>query len=163
SPDAARRLWIGTFHAFGLELLRRYGTRLGLPPAPILLDPLDAITLLEQNLVRLNLREYEYLHNPTYPFRDILSAISRAKDELISPERYAELSAQTPDESNRKSKIENRKSQEVAEVYRVWQEILCERGMLDFGDLIARSVELLETCTDVRAEVRQQYPHILVD
>lgn len=163
-PDAARRLWIGTFHAFGLELLRRYGTRLGLPPDPPLVDPLDALALLEQNLTRLRLREYEYLHNPAFPFRDILSAISRAKDELVTPQGYAELAARMEKAAeDEKAFRQATRAREVAGVYRVWQEILRERGMLDFGDLIARSVELLTEHPDVRDEVRRQYPHILVD
>jgi len=163
-PDAARRLWIGTFHAFGLELLRRYGTRLGLPPDPALVDPLDALTLLEQNLARLNLREYEYLHNPAYPFRDMLAAISRAKDELVSPDGYAALAEQMMAAAEDEKSIRAaRRAREVAGVYRVWQEILRERGMLDFGDLIARSVELLNEHPGVRAEVQRQYTHVLVD
>lgn len=177
APDAARRLWIGTFHAFGLEMLRRYGVHLGLPPVPALLDPLDAVALLEQNLTRLNLREYEYLHNPAYPFRDILSAISRAKDELVTPEQYAEMAARMASWAQEGSRPPARlrggrdekeqraaaKIAEVAEVYRVWQEILRERGMLDFGDLIARTVELFTACPQVCEAVRRQYPHVLVD
>jgi superfamily I DNA/RNA helicase len=46
-PDVAQRIWMGTFHAFGLELLRKYGSHLGLPPRPTVLDPVDAIALLQ--------------------------------------------------------------------------------------------------------------------
>jgi DNA helicase-2/ATP-dependent DNA helicase PcrA len=164
-PDAARRLWIGTFHAFGLELLRRYGTRLGLPPAPALLDPVDAVALLERHLTRLDLREFEYLHNPTWPFPHILQAISRAKDELVMPEQHAELAAAMEAQAgeDEKAQREAAKAREVARVHRVWQQILQEEGKLDFGDLIARAVELLQTFPDVREEVQRQYPHVLVD
>src|SRR5262249_30261543 len=41
-PEDALRIWMGTFHAFGLEILRKYGTRLGLPPKPAIVDPVDA-------------------------------------------------------------------------------------------------------------------------
>ncbi len=164
-PEAARRIWIGTFHAFGLELLRRYWDRLGEASAtPTLLTPLDAITLLERNLARLNLREYEYLHNPAYAFPDILSAISRAKDELATPERYALQAEQMAhDARDERSLREAAKAREVAYVYRVWQEILRENGLLDFGDLIARCVTLLSEHEDIREEVQRQYIHILVD
>jgi superfamily I DNA/RNA helicase/Zn-dependent peptidase ImmA (M78 family) len=164
-PNAARRLWIGTFHAFGLELLRRYWDRLdGVSVMPTLLTPLDAVTLLERNIARLNLREYEYLHNPAYAFPDILSAISRAKDELATPERYAQQAERMAREAtDERSMREAAKALEVAHVYRVWQEILQENGLLDFGDLIARCVTLLREHEDIREEAQRQYPHILVD
>jgi DNA helicase-2/ATP-dependent DNA helicase PcrA len=164
-PEAARRIWIGTFHAFGLELLRRYWDRAGgVSPTPTLLTPLDAITLLERNLARLKLREYERLHNPTYAFPDILSAISRAKDELATPERYAQQAEQMAREAtDERSLREAEKAREVAHVYQVWQEILQENELLDFGDLISRCVTLLRENEDLRGEVRRQYPHILVD
>ncbi len=160
----AERVWIGTFHSFGMELLKKEGRNIGLPLQPQLVELADAILLLERNLDRLSLKEYRYLHQPTLPFPDILRCISRAKDELQTPQDYL-LSAQrhlanatTPEEE-----IAARKSLETAEFYRVYQEILAEEGLLDFGDLIMRSVELLDTCPEVRERWRRQYPHILAD
>ncbi len=166
-PAQTRRLWIGTFHAFGLELLRRFGTRIGLPADPKLIDPVDAVSLLENNLARLDLVEYEYLHRPSIPFRDILSAISRAKDELISPGRYAELAEamEVPSDGKEREEAERERSKalEVARVYRVYEEILSEKGLLDFGDLIYRAVELLKTYPDVAGLVHKEFRHLLVD
>jgi DNA helicase-2/ATP-dependent DNA helicase PcrA len=163
-PDAARRIWIGTFHAFGLELLRRFGPRIGLPAAPSLLDPLDAVALLERHLVELNLREYEFLHNPSFPLREILGAISRAKDELKPPEEYARLAElMTQSAFDEESIKEATRAVEVSRVYTVWQRILQEEGKLDFGDLLSRTVELLQTCPDVQAQLQKEYRHILVD
>jgi superfamily I DNA/RNA helicase/Zn-dependent peptidase ImmA (M78 family) len=167
APDAARKLWMGTFHSFGLELLRRFGTRIGLPPRPALLDPLDAIALLERHLPDLNLRELEYLHNPIFPFRDILGAISRAKDELIAPEEFdaivRRMSTSTADQADEAAVRSAARLREVAGVYAEWQRILQREGLLDFGDLIMRAVELLRTHPDVRRQVRDEYTQILVD
>ena len=91
-PEQAPLLWMGTFHAFGIELLRKYHTAVGLPPTPKVLDPIDAAFLLEDSLTELRLEYYQNLYDPGSPLRDILSAISRAKDELVSPLRYKELS-----------------------------------------------------------------------
>jgi DNA helicase-2/ATP-dependent DNA helicase PcrA len=163
-PDAARRIWIGTFHSFGLELLRRFGPRIGLPATPSLLDPLDAVALLERHLVRLELREYEFLHNPAFPLREILGAISRAKDELKPPEEYARLAElMTQSAFDEESIKEAARAVEVSRVYAVWQRILQEEGKLDFGDLLSRAVELLQTCPDVQAQLQKEYRHILVD
>jgi DNA helicase-2/ATP-dependent DNA helicase PcrA len=164
APEAARRIWMGTFHSFGLEMLRRFGTRIGLPPRPALLDPLDAIALLERHLPNLNLRELEYLHNPIFPFRDILGAISRAKDELISPEEFdAIVRRMDVDESDESAVRTATRLREVAGVYAEWQRIMQREGLLDFGDLIMRAVELLRTHPDVRQQLREEYTQTLVD
>ncbi|MCC6728555.1 MAG: UvrD-helicase domain-containing protein [Chthonomonadales bacterium] len=162
-PEAAR-IPVFTFHGFGLELLRSHGTRLGLPPAPRLVDSLEALALLDDNLGRLGLVELEYLHSPAYPMPEILAAISRAKDELVDPEGYASLAAamevEPGDEAGARYAA---RAREVAGAYAAWQAILRERGLLDYGDLIARSVELLQSHPDVLAEARARAAHVLVD
>ncbi len=162
--ETAHRVWAGTFHAFGFELLRKEGHRIGLPPYPELLETADAMILLERHLDLLNLQEYEYLSSPTLPFPDILSTISRAKDELKSPEDYAEAARQMADVAQTDAeKTEAVKASEVARVYLVYQDLMRAHGLVDYGDLIARSVELLEAFPEVRKRWQRQYPHILAD
>ena len=169
--DVADRVWIGTFHAFGMELLRKEGHALGLSSAPELLDLPDAIMLLHAHLDRLGLRHLEYLSFPMLPFADILACISRAKDELQAPDDYAraaqrqiEMSARAAKKSDvEDQRIAGEKSLEVARVYGVYQELLRREGKLDFGDLLMRAVELLDAFPAVRARWQAQYPHILAD
>ena len=163
-PEAAPQIWIGTFHAFGLELLRKYGTRLGLPTRLSVLDPSDSIALLERILPELDLEHYQNLYDPAFYLRDIVAAISRAKDELVGPEEYAEFAermlngATTPEEIDKAER-----AAEVARVYAAYQEILDRELLLDFGDLIFKAVTLLRTYDDVRAILRSNYSHVLVD
>ncbi len=91
ASDAAPKIWIGTFHAFGLELLRRYWQEATLPPRARVLDPVDALFILERHLPQLGLDYYQNLYEPTTHLAAILAAISRAKDELVSPDKYEEL------------------------------------------------------------------------
>ena len=164
NPEDARHIWIGTFHAFGLELLRKYGTHLGLPSRISILDPSDSIALLERMLSDLDLDHYQNLYDPALFLRDIMAAISRAKDELVGPEEYAALGesmlerATTSDETE-----EAEKAVEVARVYKAYQEALDREHLLDFGDLIFKSVSLLRKQTNVRDMLRGTYRHILVD
>ena len=164
NPEDAARIWIGTFHAFGLELLRKYGTYIGLPARPRVLDPSDSIALLERLLPELKLIHYQNLYDPTSYLRDILAAISRAKDELVGPEKYNSLAenmlnlATTPDEVEKAEK-----ALEVARIYKAYQEALEQEHSLDFGDLIAKAIYLLRTHADVRDTLRSTYRHILVD
>src|SRR5579884_577272 len=163
-PDAADRLWIGTFHAFGLEMLRKEGSRIGLPLRPGLLELADAIVLLERHLDRLPLSEFAYLHDPTLPFASILNCISRAKDELKTPADYmAAALAQHDAAKDGETRRAALKSLEIAHIYRIYQDLLAEYGLLDFGDLLMRPVELLDRCPNVQERWQAQYPHILAD
>ena len=165
APAAASLIWIGTFHAFGLELLRKYGSRIGLSTDPPVLDPVDAMFLLEQDLPALGLDHYQYLPEPTKNLKPILATISRAKDELATPADYDRAAAAMGAAAVDDDTIEAaEKAAEVARVYRIYQEAIEQRGALDFGDLIARSVALLrDEEHDAGVAVREAYRHVLVD
>ncbi len=164
NPEAAPRIWIGTFHAFGLELLRKYGTHLGLPSRINVSDPSDSISLLERLLPKLELDHYQNLYDPALYLRDIMAAISRAKDELMGPEKYAALAESMRNEATTSKEIEGaERAVEVARVYIAYQEALGREHLLDFGDLIFKAVSLLRTHTDVRTTLRGTYRHVLVD
>jgi DNA helicase II / ATP-dependent DNA helicase PcrA len=165
SPEAAVQMWIGTFHAFGLDVLRRFGNRIGIPVDPEVLSQVDGLALLEKDLNSLGLNQYLNLWDPTRALRDILTAISRAKDELIAPERYRELAeamlAKAVDEQQHQDALQ---ALEVAGVYAHYDAEVRARGAVDFGDLIARSVEVLRHQDGVAlTELRAQFRHILVD
>ncbi len=163
-PQAASRIWIGTFHAFGLELLRKYGTHLGLPSRISVLAPSDSIVLLEGMLSYLKLDHYQNLYDPALHLRDIMAAISRAKDELVGPEEYAALGERMLEEAATSDEMETaERVSEVARVYKAYQEALDREHLLDFGDLICKAVSLLRTHTDVRDTLRGTYRSVLVD
>ena len=165
APDAAPAIWAGTFHAFGLEVLRKFGDRLGLDPDVRLADPGDALLLLEEQLPSLPLNHYLRLYEPAFALRDILGAISRAKDELIDPGRYRKfgekmLAAAGRDAEKREV---SEKAIEVAAVFAVYESILREKGVVDFADLIVKPVNLLQEHPEVGQDLRSQYKWILVD
>ena len=87
-PDVAAKIWTGTFHAFGLDLTRRFYDRLGCSNDPRLFDRSDAIASLRDVFPTLPLKHYRNLWRPEMPLREILAAISRAKDELTDNNRY---------------------------------------------------------------------------
>ena len=164
APNAASRIWIGTFHAFGLDLIRRYHAPLGLPPDPILFDRSDAIEVLEEILPTLPIKHYQNLWDPAMELKNIVAAISRAKDELVSAARYRELAeakrnaAITPDD-----KIAGEEACEVAEVYERYEAAVRERSAVDFGDLIMRPTLLLQENAALRTAVQLRHRHVLVD
>ena len=92
-PEAAAAMWIGTFHAFGLDIIRRFHAELGLPKDPRMMDRTEAVELLEEEFPRLRLVHYRNLYDPTQIIADMLAAVSRAKDEVVDAETYAALAS----------------------------------------------------------------------
>lgn len=156
--------WVGTFHSLGLDLLRRFSDRLGLPPDVRLLGTLDAVTLLENNLSRLRLEVLDNLYNPIVHLKGILKQISRAKDELCPPARYQELcqamrwradqaaaelatrpgkTLKKEQEAVDKALVQAAKAEEISRCFATYEQLMAEHGYLDFGDLICRAVHLL--------------------
>lgn len=156
-PEAAHRLWIGTFHAFGLEILRRFGHVVGIPANFRVLDPVDAVALMERHIGRLPLEDQFDLTNPILAASNILRAISRAKDEAIEPHdlagRAGELEAEEDADRVRA----------IAASYAEWQRILKEERAVEFADLVYLPVQLLRRHPGVRAALRKQYRQVLVD
>ena len=132
----------------------------------------------------MNLDTLDILFNPAVHLGGIVKQISRAKDELCSPEQYAELCAAMSLEAERfatemeakpgkklkkdadaalRAREQAKKASEVAHCYTVYQELLAQEGFLDFADLISRTVELLESNPDVLSTLQMEYPHILAD
>ncbi|RWK51053.1 ATP-dependent helicase [Mesorhizobium sp.] len=161
---AAAAMWIGTFHSFGLDLIRRFHDRLGLPDDPKMIDRADAIGLLEVEAPKLDLHHYKNLWDPTENLDKILAAISRAKDELAGPlefERLVALMAAAAE--TEEARVEAEKQAEVARVYKRYEEIKGAMPRLDFGDLVTLPVKLLTEHGDVRSELSVRYAHVLVD
>jgi Zn-dependent peptidase ImmA (M78 family) len=163
-PEAAARLWIGTFHAFGLDLIRRYHDKLDLPPDPSLFDRSDAIEVLEEVLPTLRLAHYRNIWDPSVILKDIVSAIGRAKDELVDEKQYRTLAQAMKDEAaDDDTRKVAEKALEVAQVYEIYQQTLRSRRAVDFGDLIMRPTILIETDRAVRTALRLRHRHVLVD
>ena len=165
SPDAAPAIWAGTFHAFGLEVLRKYGDRLGMDSDVRLADPSDALLLLEERLPSLPLKHYLSLYEPAFVLRDILNAISRAKDELIGPAEYREFGEKMLAAAGNDADkcVAAEKVIEVAEVFATYETILREESVVDFADLIVWPVKLLQEHPEVGEALREQYKCILID
>ena len=164
-PNAASRIWLGTFHAFGLDVLRRHYDKLGLSANPLLFDRSDAIEVLEEILPTLPLVHYRNLWDPAMVLRDVVEAISRAKDELADPSRYRALAEKMASLSgdDEKTRIAAKKCLEIADIYDLYERALRDRAAVDFGDLIMRPAHLLEEDSAVRTAMQLRHRHILVD
>lgn len=164
-PLAAAAMWIGTFHAFGLDIVRRFHDKLDLPSEPRLIDRAEGVELLEDELPRLALRHYRNLWDATLDLSDMLSAVSRAKDEVVDATGYRALanamlkSCGSDDDARERAE----KCLEVALVFEAYEQLMRKRQAIDFGDLVALPVRLVESDTTVRHALRVRHQHLLVD
>lgn len=135
---------VGTFHATGVQILRRYGHHLGLSPRFLIYDKTDQISVIKQVLKRLKLAKKNI--NPSA----ISGLIGSAKCELVTPREYQQLAQGYYQEL-------------AAEIYPLYQELLRENEALDFGDLIMETVRLLKEHQEVREAYQRQFAHLMVD
>ena len=165
NPVAAAAMWIGTFHAFGLDIVRRFHDRLALPPDPRLIDRTEAIELLEDEFPRLDLKYYRNLWDPALDLSDMLSAISRAKDEVVDAAGYRALAQSMAMRAgaDQDATVRAQKCLEVATLFEAYERLLTARQLLDFGDLVALPVRLVEGSAEVRDALRARHEHVLVD
>jgi DNA helicase-2/ATP-dependent DNA helicase PcrA len=136
--------WMGTFHGICVRLLRMDGDKIGISPRFVIYDEDDRQGLIKQAMKQLQLAEKQI--KP----RAVSSAISAAKNELLTPEDFA-LSAKYPFQK------------EVARVYALYEKMRIEAGALDFDDLLMEAVRLFREQSDIRDKWRSHFKHILID
>ena len=163
NADAAIEMWVGTFHAFGLELLIKWPSSIRRTSNVRILDQTGSLALLESQLDKLPLHHFQNLYEPAYELVNVLKAISRCKDELISCDEYekaadaAAASARTDDEREDAEKV-----QEIAKIYRIYEHSLEDSDSVDFGDLVKLAAELVQNNPEVKQYVAG-FSHVLVD
>jgi DNA helicase II / ATP-dependent DNA helicase PcrA len=138
------RPWVGTFHSTSLRILRRHADRLGFTKSFAIYDTSDQMTLVRRCMRELN------VNDDAFPPRAVLTRISHAKNELIGPVEYEKTN-------------HDFFGARVAEIYRLYQKKLREFDAMDFDDMIGNYVQLLEKNDDIRAELHQRFPHLLID
>jgi DNA helicase II / ATP-dependent DNA helicase PcrA len=162
--ETATRLDITTFHAFGLNLLRKFHNAAGLSDNAPIIDRIAAVELLEEKLISLELKHFQNLREPLEHLPAILSTISRAKDELVSVADFQKLAEAQFQKAATAEEVEKaEKCLETARVYRIYHGILRERKLLDYGDLIFRAVQLLREKSAIREQLNEEFQHVLVD
>ncbi|MFL6291035.1 MAG: ATP-dependent helicase, partial [Thermoanaerobaculia bacterium] len=135
---------VGTFHRYGLILLRRYGERVGLRRDFAILDTSDQLGLVKEALAA------EGLSETAFSPRSVLAQISGAKNKLIEPAAY-------------ESAATNFFEKKVASLYRKYQGLLGQASGVDFDDLLTLSVKLLSHDAEVKERIRYRTRYLLVD
>ena len=138
-------IWVSTFHSACVRILRRFIDRLGYDTNFTIYDTDDQKSLMKE------VCRYLQIDTKMYKERALLSAISSAKNEMISPEEYR-LEAEG-DFSRKK----------IAEVYAEYEKQLRANNALDFDDLLVKAVQLFQTQPDVLEYYQERFRYIMVD
>lgn len=138
-------IWVSTFHSTCVRFLRRYIDRLGFDNNFSIYDTDDQKSIMKEVCKKLN------IDTKIYKERSLLSAISKAKNDMILPEEFAANAAGDYGQ------------QKVAAVYREYQSRLKSNNALDFDDLLVKTVELLEGNPDVLESYQERFRYLMVD
>ena len=141
----AGSIWVSTFHSTCVRILRRFIDHLGYDNAFTIYDSDDQKSLMKDICKQLNIDTKKYKE------RTFLNAISSAKDELKTPEQYADEVAK---EYNKKI---------FGRVYKEYQKRLKQNNALDFDDLIMLTVQLFQQNAEILNHYQERFPFILVD
>jgi len=146
SQLAIRRLlpWVGTFHSICVRILRLEAENIGLSKNFTIYDTSDSQALVRQILKDMNLDTKQY-----HPGA-ILSVISSAKNELLSPAEYAPF-------------VQGHFQSVALDVYKKYQSELQKVGGLDFDDLIMATVKMLKSEASIRSRYQKLFKYVLVD
>ncbi len=140
----ADRAFIGTFHSFGLKVIRENAEAVGLTKNFTIIDSDDQISLIKKVLKEKNLDSKKF--SPNY----IRNRISFLKNEMLSMEEIRKF-MNTPID-----KV-------VVEVYQEYEAVLNKSNAVDFDDLLLKPVRLFMDSDEVLDKYQDHYPYVLVD
>jgi DNA helicase-2/ATP-dependent DNA helicase PcrA len=170
-PYGYTQMWISTFHSFCDRVLRRDALHIGLDPKYKLNTQSESVQFIRQNLFKFDLNYFRPLGNPTKFIFGMLQHFSRLQDEDITPNGYLKFTEKLKNSSKsfgvdpktKEQKIENMKWKELAGAYKTYDELKVKEGVMDFGDLIIKTLKLFRERPNILKEYRKQFKYFLVD
>ena len=143
--DAAKDLWMGTFHSICVKILRRYIDRVGYKTDFVIFDTSDQKTLIKECIKALK------VDDKLFTDRGVLTEISNGKNELLEPKAYGVKYAG------------DFRREKIAELYELYQQKLKENNALDFDDIINLTIKILTENPDVLDYYTEKFQYVLVD
>jgi DNA helicase-2/ATP-dependent DNA helicase PcrA len=139
------RMWILTFHAACLRILRTHAEAIGYSRDFVVYDPADQRTVIKNCLKTYDIQDKKF--TPAY----VLSVISDNKEKGISPAEYTAANADSPTGAV------------IAPLFADYETALKKNNAMDFDDLLLNAVKLLNRHGDVLASYRERFRYIMVD
>ena len=143
--DAINDIWLGTFHSICVRILRKFIDRIGYEQSFAIFDTTDQKTLIKNCMKELN------IDPKLFTDRSILSEISNAKNDMLTPEKYEEIANG------------DYRKEVTSKVYYLYQKKLRENNAIDFDDIINFTINILTDNADVLDYYSNKFKYILVD
>ncbi len=143
--EAAEDIHASTFHSACVRILRSCIDRIGYERSFTIYDSDDSVRVMKKCLQEMNISDKKF------PPKSVLSAISSAKDQMISPSEYAAEAGHDYWKAT------------IAKLYAAYQNRLQEAQAVDFDDLICLTVRVFEECPDILEKYQHRYRYLLVD
>jgi DNA helicase II / ATP-dependent DNA helicase PcrA len=141
-PDSG--VWAGTFHSMCARLLRTYAPLVGLDRGYTIYDQADRLRAVKKVMAEVNLDDV------SVTAERVDAAISKAKNDLITPEVYARRAG-------------DHVAAVTAKIFSLYQKRLRDSSAVDFDDLLVHLVTILKEHPDVRADLDRRFRYVLVD
>ena len=141
-PVNVRGMWIGTFHGLCNRFLRAHWKLANLPQAFQILDTQDQLSAVKRLLKQFN------IDDERFPPKQVQWFISGCKEEGQRPKDVM---------------VRDPETRQKVELYQLYEDQCQREGMVDFGELMLRSYELLRDNEPLREHYRQRFTHILID
>ena len=143
--ESAKDMWVGTFHAMCVRLLRREIEKVGYDKNFLIFDTTDSKTVIKECMKELN------INDKMYSDKYLLGEISRAKNDMIDETQYETMYSSD-------FRLEN-----VAKVYSLYQAKLKRNNALDFDDIINVTIKILKEYPETLEYYQDKFKYVLVD
>ena len=142
--NVANDIFVGTFHSFGLKIIRENYKALGFDKNISIIDREDMNSILKKILKELNIDVKQI------PVKYVINKISFAKNENLTPEEYSKFMKGYIDET-------------VIKVYSKYTSVLKKNNSVDFDDLLVLPLQLFKNNKEILEKYQERYKYILVD
>ena len=182
-PEASK-VQVCTFHSFGMDMLEKYYTVLGLNKTPQIMDEKGDLTILCDRILQNN--DWEYLRprsDTSRYFRDLKSLISLLKRERITPESFenmikieiegikkdpASISSRGENKGKLKKDLEKKiegleRSLEAVKFYSLYETEKKERNLFDYDDILEALNKIVEESEEAKDYIKTNFLYILID
>lgn len=161
-PYGTFGLWISTFHSFADRILKFEALHIGLNPSFKLMSDAESFMFIKKHFWKFDLKYFRPNGNPYKFIEGLLQHFDRLKDEDVSPQDYLQFTTQHK-KVNQENEEEAQKYLELANAYKLYEELKAQEGVMDFSDLIGNTLKLFRTRQSVLARYQKQFKFILID
>ena len=145
NEDVSREIWAGTFHSICMRILRVHGEKLGYRTGFSIYDADDSKKAIASAMKTLNIDE------KAFPIKVVANVISDAKNRLLTPESFEQ-------EAGRDFRLAK-----IAAIYKQYQLTMMQSNVMDFDDIIMKTVELFTKHKDVLQNYQARFKYVCVD